>query len=316
MAIKNKKNKSRRPNGQRKRRTRKGKAEMPPAIPTLFNGHINMVIDPCAAPIGRSVYSGASGLVTRHVSTGALNGGTNVAMILGLVPGGYRTITAATLTGGTALSPTYSVTNVPGYSFLNSTTSQSRVIGACIQIHWNGTEFNRGGSVAYGCIQASGVNAASTTIDNIYRMLPHKRRVVAGDLEIKWNPSAEDESYDVCDAASTVSNFNDRNGLYFAYQGPANGEFGYTLTTVVEWLPKVGMDSPAPPTIRESLPAAVPHINNFLSKLEHFGDGAFDMSSKVAHAASAVYAGATNSYKTVKGLTRMFETGLSLVPML
>lgn len=276
---------------------------------SVFDGHMHMVIDPCAAPLSRTIYSGATGIVTRHVSTGQLaGGGSDQALMMGYVPSGYRMVTGSALVGSTAFTPSYTTINVPGYNFLLNTSAQSRVVGACLQIHWNGTEMNRGGTVAYGCFQASGVPAVATTIDNIFALCPRRTRVVPGELEIRWNPTDEDESYSPCDGAITVDNFNDRNGLYFAFQGPTGAAFGYTLTVLVEWLPKIAQGQPAPPTVRSTIASPVVHINSTLSRIKHWGHGAADVASNVAAATSAVYSGVENTYKLIKGVGKMVET--------
>lgn len=283
-----------------------------------FIGHMRMVMDPCAAPAVGTVYSGASGVVTRHVSTGLLAGGaSDQALSIVYAPSVYRICIANTLTGGVSYTPGYTTSGVPGYAFLNSVSRQSRVIGACLEIHWNGTELNRGGSIAYGVMQLSQYPGGSaTTVDQLYGLLPHKTRVTPGSLQIRWNPAEEDESYDRCDAAVDVANNLDRNGLFFAYQGPPGGAFGYTLTTLYEWVPALGQGQPAPPTVRVSQPAAVSRINSVLAKVEHWGDAASTLASGMATASSAVYSGANNVYKVAKGVGRMIEgIGVPLLTM-
>lgn len=304
---------------RRSRTTRGGGGSVSSDISAEFHGHMRMVMDPCAAPATCSVYSGASGVVTRHVRTGQLSGAVgDQALSFAWGPSIYRVCEANTANGGTVYAPGYTAIGVPGYDFLNSVTAQSRVIGACLRIHWNGTELSRAGSVAYGCMQLSqypgGVN---TTVDNLFQMLPNKTRVVPGELEIRWNPVNEDESYEQCDSSVTVTNNQDRNGLFFAYQGPAGAAFGYTLTVLYEWVPALGQGQPSPPTVRKSLPAAVSHINSALSRIKHWGDGAHDLASQLATATTAVYNSANTTYKVVKGAAKVIgEIGVPMLPLL
>lgn len=301
-AKKGAKNARKKPRGQRMRAAT-GSGDV-----AGFQGHMSMVVDPCSSMLTKSIYSGTPGVVTRHTTSGQLSANAgDQTLVLVYYPGAFKAYFASLVSGSTVITLTPATSGVPGYSFLNNTSSQARVVGSCLQIHWNGTEMARAGTVGYGVIQAGLIPGTPITQDMLFTLCPHKTRVVPGELEVVWNPAAEDESYAPCDG-TTVENFNDRNAIIFTYQGPAGAVFGWSMTTIYEWQPRVNQGQPAPPSVRSSLPAAVPHINNTLSRIKDWGHGAAHMAANAAAATSAVYSGATNTYKLLKGVSGMVST--------
>lgn len=271
--------------------------------------HINMLMDPCGAPLTKSVYGGAAGVITRHSTSGQIVTTTEQAAFFGWVPGAFRTVFAQTATGGTAGAFNYTAGNVPGYNFLNSTSQQARIVGACLQFHWNGSESSRAGSIAVGCVPASSVKAgvATSTIDQVFAVLGAKSRIPAGEVEIKWNPANEDESYSPCDSAITVDAFDDRNALYFAYEGPGGAALAWTLTCVVEWTPRINNGQPAAPTIRRSEPSAVSSINNFLHSVGHTADNLEKTAVNAMSTVRSVYNATSTGYRLLKGASRAVQ---------
>ena len=123
----------------------------------------------------------------------------------------------------------------PGYSFLTSVAAQARVVGACIKIHWNGTEMNRAGTTAFGSMQAGNINRGlnAMTADTLITLSPNKVRTQPGELEIRWNPAMEEEQY-FLPGASTDANFDDRTALVFAYNGPAKSDYASLFDRRIE----------------------------------------------------------------------------------
>lgn len=234
---------------------------------TRFRDHLRMVMDPCQSELAPSVYGGVPGKIDRFTSCGQIALGTDTAVMFGWVPGAYRTVFAQAALGSTSVVPTYSFA-VPGGSYLSGISSAARVIGACMQLHYNGTEQNRGGSVALGTAQASEISGGTaTTVDSVYTTLQTRCRTPPGEMECIWNPAIEDESYSPATASVTVDSFNDRTGIYFVYEGPSGATFAWTLTVIYEWIPLRTSEQMMPPTIKSTILDPIGQISNFLSKM-------------------------------------------------
>lgn len=278
-----------------------------------FKGHINMLIDPCGAPISRSIYSGQSGVITRHSISGTITPGANLAHVMWLSPGAFRDSSVNLASDLTAYTPSFGNGLVPGYSFLNGVTSKARCVSACLRVYWSGPELNRAGNIAYGCVTGGSYTATpGTTAAQMYNLLPKKSRVPDGAFEVRWNPADADEEYSNPDIAISPDDVNERNSLMFVFTGLANASFSYTYTTNIEWIPKPTSGQPAPPTIRQSTPAAVPKINNVLNKMRRGAENFNTMATDAATAASSVYAAGANGYRLLTGLRTMGTLALTL----
>lgn len=240
-----------------------------------------MIIDPCSAAITRSCYSGFSGIITRHVTSGVYSGGASdrAAMFL-LHPGCLRAFAVTALSQDTAVNVSYVTGGVPGFTFLNGVAGQSRCVAACMRITWVGTELNRQGEFAMGCVPAGVTPSAATTIQTVHSALPVKKRVPDGAIEIRWNPSEEDESYEQV-ANAVGESFNEKNQMALTYIGGTGFSFSYVYTCIYEWTPRADSGQPAPTTVRQSSPAAVSTINNILAKIT---GGAHNFSVTAEHA--------------------------------
>lgn len=293
---------------KRRNRARSNRAQMPQAN-SLLSQHINMIIDPCASPLTSTAYSGPEGCIQRFVATGAVGGGSNQASAIVVVPGGFRFLTANLATGSTAWTPGYTTIGFPGYTFLNTNASGARCVGACLQVHWNGAESARGGSMSCGVLPAGAVkDGVATNIDALYGLLQNRERIPAGECEVKWNPSEEDANYDICDAAVTISNFDDKNAMAVVWQGPSGGVLAYTITLVYEWVPKIGLGQPAHTTIHKSIPDAVSQINNVLHRVGFKNTSLGTLLGNAAMTAVSSYTGAGTMLKVAQGVSGIVRT--------
>lgn len=278
-----------------------------------FKGHVHMLVDPCGSPITRSIYSGQSGVVTRHTVSGTISPGANLAHVLWLSPGGFRDSNSSFATDATTYTPGYGAALVPGYSFLTGVTSKARCVSACLRVYWSGPELNRAGNIAYGCVTGGSYAAVpGTTAAQMYNLLPKKSRVPDGAFEVRWNPADEDEDYTNPLLGVDPNDINERNSLMFVFTGLANASFSYTYTTNIEWIPKPTSGQPAPPTIRQSTPAAVPKINNVLNKMKRGAENFNTMATDVATTASSMYAAGATGYNLMTGLRAMGSMALTL----
>lgn len=276
--------------------------------PTLLGKHINMILDPCAAPLTETGYTGVSGTIQRYSITGVLNSTTEGAGYIVVVPGGFRTVSQLALGGNTTFTPTYGVGGVPGYTTLNAVSNNVRPVGACLQLHWNGSEAARGGSIACGTVPASTwIGGVPTNIDNLFAVLPTKERIPSGECEIVWNPSQEDMAYERMDAAVTQADFDDKNAMAFAYTGPSGFSIFYTYTIIYEWTPKPGQGQPAHPTLHKSLIDPIGQINSTLVRLG-FKNKPLTAMAKYAISTLAEFTPAGNAMKVVKTGAKLINT--------
>lgn len=274
----------------------------------MIRDHLRMVLDPCAAPTAQPAYAGSSGTVQRFVLTGALGSGTDTACYLIASPGGFRTDQATKLTNATSFTNGWGIGAQPGYTFLNTNARGARCIGACLQLHWNSSEQSRGGSLACGVLPASSWAAPSTvTVDQLYQLLDSKERIPSGECEILWNPSSEDAQYEICDSTVTVSNFDDKNALAFAFIGAPGFAIAYTYTVIYEWIPKLGLGQPAHSTVVRSIPDAVSQINTALSNMGFKNKPLMSLANK-ALSTAASYSAAGTAYRVLKTGAKVINT--------
>lgn len=279
-----------------------------PREPSLLGKHINMIIDPCAAPLTETAYTGQSGTIQRFVTTGVLNSTTQTAGYIVVVPGGFRISDAVQAGGGTSFTAGYGAANIPGYTFLNGSASGVRVVGACIQLHWNSSEATRGGTIACGTIPASSWQGGATvTIDSLVSVLPRKERVPSGECEIVWNPSQQDMNYERMDGAVSQTDFDDKNAMAFCYLGPAGFSIFYTITVIYEWTPKAGLGQPAHPTLHRSILDPIGQLNTTLVKMG-FQNKPLRSFAKAAISTLAEYTPAGNALKVVKTGAKLINT--------
>lgn len=275
-------------------------------LPVELRSHLGMILDPCSAPLTSPVYSGPTGTVQRFVITGAMQSTTQQAAYLCVNPGGFRTVQAVLADAGTATTPGYGVADVPGYAYLQANANGARIIGACLEVHWNASETSRGGSISCGVVPGATIRGGvATTINNIYGTLPSKERIPSGTCEIVWNPGKADDSYDPCDSALQVPDFDDKNAMVFAYQGPPGFQLAYTYTVIYEWVPRQGLGQPAQSTVNKSVPDAIGTLNNVLYDMGFTNKGLRNLASS-AISTTAKYTGAT-------GMLRVMKTGISKI---
>lgn len=277
-------------------------------LPMALRRHVEMILDPCAAPLSPSVYNGPTGVVQRFVSTGTLTSTTQTAAALILVPGGFRTNSMTLALPSTTNTIGYGIADVPGYGWLQTNAYGARVLGACLQVHWNSSELNRAGSLACGVVPASTFTGGNTiTVNDIYTSLPVKERIPSGTCEIIWNPGTTDAEYERCDAAISVPTFDDKNAIAMAFTGPSGFQLAYTYTLIVEWTPKPGIGQPAMTTVTNTVPDAISQVNNMLASVG-FQNRPISSLARNAVRTFANYTGTGGAFKVLKTVTGAVNT--------
>lgn len=153
--------------------------------------------DPCGAPVVRGLAAGSGGSLVVRLELDSIffAGATETAGALYWVPGGLRAFQNAAANDTTGIS--LQQVNTPGYAFLNNYSS-ARVVAACAQVYWPGTELNRSGIVSMGVVPAGqltniipagfGGGAGTMTVSQMRSSCQIVQRTPATMAEIKLRP--------------------------------------------------------------------------------------------------------------------------------
>jgi hypothetical protein len=162
--------------------------------------------DPCNAPLVYPCFSTGGGgtvLMRLEYDTILWSGATDTAGVYAWIPGAALSIiNGTTLTSDTTTS-TYSGANGPGSQWFPTNASSVRAVAACMQVMYPGTELNRSGIVAIGCVPADtfvsfiataggGANNA-TSAAAARQSLVHAERMPTGVVEARWFPGENDQ---------------------------------------------------------------------------------------------------------------------------
>lgn len=253
------------PKGAKGSRTKAPRQAKTP-IDARVRNHVNMILDPCEAPLAPTAYRGSDGILTRFKVLDAM-GTTSVNRFLihAYYPGYNGTWRQTVADPAAALTPSYVVPG-PGQAFLLSTAGSQRVVGACTQFRYTGTELERQGLVYRGLLPASALVGAS--INALLPLLQTADRIPDGTLETKFIPSPAEEEYWNTGAVAPDGT-GDRNVIVTIVVGSAAGSVDFTManTLIAEWRPRfgVGMQVPTPNTMDS--PAGLEQVRTRLSGL-------------------------------------------------
>lgn len=234
--------------------------------------HLNMVLDPCHATIGPTAYRGRDGFVTRLMRNWDTITPTGVA-IMAYWPKANRIYSNAMASDTTAFSLNfYDATKSdagPGAAFLGTNAAETRVVGACIQTDYVGTELNRQGYVTRGVVPMKAVSG-TLTCQQLRQMLQEFSRTPDAPLETKWVPSPVNEDYyQVPATAPTID--SDDNCIIHVFTGFGDGSLNFTnrIIQIVEWLPFYGLGIITP---NPSTPDPVGGLERVRTALSKLGD--------------------------------------------
>lgn len=216
--------------------------------PVLRN-HWEMIADPCFATLAESAYRGRSGIVSRFTQLSTYNTGVSTGLVAVFNPAaGSGNVTGFTDSTIPTAAVVYNYA-LPGQAFLLANSEGSRVIGACLDIDYLGTELNRSGMFYGGVVLGDSVPAGvGITPDSYKQLLPNQCRTPDRQVTQLWFPGVGNEGYGNVGASSTAFT-SEYNSLGFIAEGlPAGIQIRIRLTTVVEWLPLqgVGVAMPSP----------------------------------------------------------------------
>lgn len=228
--------------------------------------HVNMVVDPCNAPIGPTAYRGADGFITRFKAIYPVNIPIASPYYVFIYYPAYNSVWAAPVTDPNAVIPGNYITPGPGQSFLLANADSQRVVGACTTVSYVGSELNRQGLVYRGNLPQVAVVGAS--VKSLMALCQFSNRVPDGHLETKWNPSPVEEEYWPTGPVAPEGG-GDRNVIVTIIQGSTEVDLPISLsvTLISEWRPKFGIGMQVPTPSTADAPAGLERVRSALANL-------------------------------------------------
>lgn len=212
--------------------------------------YISLLKDPCNGPLVGPIGASQGGYITRFettISLAASAGETAFTLFWapGLLnnvaaagdPAGYNSslvITGAT-TGSGALSIRHANQSAPGRNFLNTSCQSFRVLAACAQVYYVGTEVNRAGYL--GSTRSTGARTWSSA-DQALSVSTDRARVPDQKLEVLWEPSDGDVQFRSFTQVPTDEVKAGANAINLAGANLPNNTVQVRLVQVVQWLPQ------------------------------------------------------------------------------
>jgi hypothetical protein len=241
--------------------------------------YAKLLSDPCSAPLVSPVYSGSDGgLLIRAESTYTIATAGALEGLFVWTPGGIGNnsgVASSISTGwatvvGTPFSLAGTVAAVqPGQLYLGPNAAEARVVSACMQIFYTGTEVNRGGLIAYGNL-VGGTFLQGTTVTAAASMnsFEHYARTPDSVIEVKFRPTNFDQNYTVPANQTSQTELSRRAALGFAFVGlPATASLQVRLVAVYEYLPAYGIGLTNNTRTRSWSSNTLEQVTNFLDKM-------------------------------------------------
>lgn len=202
------------------------------SIPKDVAAYARLLADPCVAPYQAGMIGNGQGSYIGRFTTDftTTSGATQVATVVCVCPTG-NVIYHAHTDSGTANLTFGSAFPFPG-SAKTSTASRFRVLSACAEVMWTGSELNRAGHVAMGNapLGAGGSPSTSLTADEIRTGLPYIVKLPDAAVGIKWRPNERDLEWQTPATESTET------ALWLQVAGhPVSTQLRWRVTAVVEW---------------------------------------------------------------------------------
>lgn len=243
MTKKNSKSKKQKKNG-RGTRTRVQRAVV---FSNPISGHYNMLRDPCGAALTTSVYRGRKGTVARFARTWTVSGSSDTAYYYILNPANCGAAGTSLATSSSAFTPVETI-EAAGFTMMNTFAADWRVIGACLEVDYIGTELNRSGRMYAGILSAQSIQfGVATSADSIKLLAYASARTPDRTVEIKWVPGEGNEGLSNRSAAGVVNNYEaNRNVVLFVAENmPAGVQLAFRETIIYEYTPKPGLGIPS-----------------------------------------------------------------------
>lgn len=235
--------------------------------------------DPCFAPLAHPLYEGSEGAVLYRAETNFTfgSGAADTAGVFLWTPGCFSN---TTLFGSfaTALDTNVVIcasggagTYQPGLTYLQANASVVRIVSACIQVMWPGTEFSRQGFVNVGQLNGSivseGVAAAVLSPANIRPLLQQGSRIPTDRVEVKFRPFSGDAAWSDPSVVDSTQAQNGCLGVSFS-NIPVSTGIRMRLVAVYEYIPKYAQGQAVPITSRSTSGNTERQVINHLDKTD------------------------------------------------
>jgi len=266
--------------------------------------YARLLNDPCRAPLAHPLYPGGEGGILARFESEAthFDGALITAGVLVWCPGvfgpagglAYHQSAASSTASTLATLPT----EQPGYAFLQANASAVRIVSACMQVYWPGTELNRQGFISFGQVSGAllseGLAGAVTSADNVRPLLTNHSRIPESMIEIKFRPFSGDMVWTDPSINDSVSATNGGMALT-AYNLPVATGYRIRFVATYEYTPKFNLGVAAQPMSKANSAHTVTDVINELDKNP---DWAYGFGQKVAYATkigSSIYQGMTDT---------------------
>lgn len=228
-------------------------------LDTEARKYAKLLNDPCYGALTGPIYqSSGSGLFARIENDFIIGAeATAVGSACIFVPGNITTGGEGTLIPGSVVaSDTAAITWTPSTSFqcgtvFASTAASVRVVAACLQVSFVGSELGRAGVISLA--QMTKQTALSyTTLAKIRSGAERVVRVPDGVLEIKLSPQAKNADFQTT-LSNAAADTNELPCLVMGVSGiPASTGVRVRLVQVVEWTPASGSGLANPSSVQAS----------------------------------------------------------------
>jgi hypothetical protein len=252
-----------------------------PSMDGRVRNHVRMLLDPCNAPLAPTAYRGADGFMTRFKRVDSSMTHTSTPYFIHVYYPAYNSTWAGEVASATAaLTPAFNIAG-PGQAFLLANADSQRVVSACVQMQYTGSELYRQGIVFRGVLPIAAI--AGSSINELCALCQATDRMSDSQLETKWIPSPSEEEYWATSSVAPDA-VGDRNVIVTIIQGSLNIDmtFNFVTTLIGEWRPKfgIGMQVPSPNT--QDTPAGLEKVRTTIATLGNWWIGGAKLLAQVA----------------------------------
>lgn len=248
-----------------RRRTGKKRTPIVEVNGDRVSSHVNMVLDPCNAPMAPNAYRGSDGINTRLRQV--LPGIASVATpyLIHVFYPRYNGLWVTAVANPNAALTTSYATPGPGQAYLLANADSQRVVAACTQVAYIGSELNRQGQIYGGVLPEKALEGA--TFNQLVALCQGGERVPDHLFEVKYVPTAVDENYWDTGAAAPADG-GDANVLVILVNGGGVVDINLTLTNtlIAEWRPKFGIGMAVPTPNTPDAPAGLERVKSELAR--------------------------------------------------
>jgi hypothetical protein len=272
--------------------------------------YAKLLANPCTGPLVPGPFGdGTGGIISRFEVDQVIDtGSTSVGSFVGFVPSSLAFYTAATaITGDAVAFSPYQIGTKnagPGSTFCVANSGTYRVLSACLQLYYPGTELTRAGIVGVGQANVGSLSSAAITLSSARTLANFVERVPVDMVELVWRPNSWDLEWTNLASidAETSSNFNRRSTIFASTFGiPVSTGMRVRMVSVVEWIPATATGQPSNIVVKNSNNS----YTEVLNWLDSFGEWAYKGAMHVSKTAASLYSGARAVSSVAYGVGKM-----------